>query len=504
MELVWPLRRAFWDGLALVKYRSSKPAPIPIPQEGQPPVNPVSLSQRVPAIPISNILVGDHIPEDETVARTLRFFQLQVALYRRFPPMQDQVPPVDDDPHKALAAAYTAVHRRQFPPPALPPELDPPDLGALAVASPYACYLQRAPDGSFEWDLRMLDAYETHDGLLGLGVHVRFEVDAAARTLRAVEIDCELGRCRPGDAAWARAQRLALCAATTYVSLVRHYNWTHLAAGSALAIATRNRLPVSHPVQRLLWPHMFRTQYSNHVTTLAQLSPGGDFESTFSFTRNGVWRLFGDTYDRFDVLTLDPPRDAERRGIVDAGFDTPALDNHAALFEVMHAHARRYLGTYYGSDAAIRDDADVQAWVAELDRLTPNGVRPAFGGVTTVDDTARLIGVFIYMATVVHDVLGSGLWDYQLWTHVNPVRMYKSDERVPADVYKRLVNANFILNIHRSPLMQDFSPLAVDPAGADAFRRFLTDLEALQARLDQEPPASWRVTPRLLEANING
>ena len=249
---------------------------------------------------------------------------------------------------------------------------------------------------------------------------------------------------------------------------------------------------------------MYRTQLSNHITTLAQLVPGGDFESTFSFTHDGVCRLFSDSYDRFDVVSLDPARDAEQRGIAAAGFDTPVHDNYVALFDVMHAHARRYLDAYYDSDAALTADEHVQAWLDELDRLVPNGVRRAYGGAATVADTARLIGAFIYMATVTHDVLGTGLWDYQLWNHVQPVRMYKSDERVPVDVYQRLVNANLILNIHRTPLMQDFSYLAVDAKGADLFRAFLGDLRDLQARMEEEPAASWRVPPSILEANING
>ena len=211
MELVWPVRRSFWDGLAMIKYRSSKPLQIPVPQPGEPALRPVPLADRVPSVPISNILVADRIPPDENTAKTLRFFGLQVALYRRFGPMQPGLPPVDADPEKALAHAYAGRRRRLFPPPRLPAEYERPDLGQIAVRSPYACYVQKAEDGSFEWDLRHLGAYETHDGLVGLGVHVRFELDPSTRTLRPIEIDSDLGRCRPGDTAWERAQRLALC-----------------------------------------------------------------------------------------------------------------------------------------------------------------------------------------------------------------------------------------------------------------------------------------------------
>jgi hypothetical protein len=116
---------------------------------------------------------------------------------------------------------------------------------------------------------------------------------------------------------------------------------------------------------------------------------------------------------------------------------------------------------------------------------------------------ARLVAAFIYMASVEHEIVGTGLWNYQLWTDVQPVRVRKDGSREPLDVYQRLVNANFNLNVHRAPLLQDFSYLALDPHGAEAQRTFLGELRELQAKLESEPRALWKIYPRMLEANIN-
>ena len=104
-------------------------------------------------------------------------------------------------------------------------------------------------------------------------------------------------------------------------------------------------------------------------------------------------------------------------------------------------------------------------WIESLDRLVPNGIRGVLGPEVTCESLARLIAAFIYMATVEHEILGTGLWNYQMWTHVQPVRMYENGQREPLDVYQRLVNANFNLNVHRAQLMQDWSYLALDAAG---------------------------------------
>lgn len=501
---MWEIRRAFWRRLALFKFSNNEPAIIPVPRDDGEKINAVSMASQFRGIPIPNIRVADRVPADEAQRSKFYFYEFQVAMYRLLSPMQHGMPPIDADPHVALNQAYDDEFRKLFPEPQLPAEYQPQiDLGRIAVASPYACYVERTPEGAYQWDLRILDRYEHHKGLRSIGAHVLFRLNEAARRLEPTQIDCELGVCKPGDANWEQAQRIALCAATTHVSLVRHFNGVHLAAGGPFAIATRNSLPAAHPLRRLLWPHMYGTQYSNQVVTKGQMVKGGDFETTFSFTHAGMCKLFGDTYEQYDVTVLDPMRDAERRGIANGSFDTPALANRLDLFNVMFAHAERYLRAYYDSDDALRADESFQNWLAELDRLVPNGVRRLYGDAVSIESAARLIAAFIYLATVEHEILGTGLWNYQLWTNVQPVRIYRNGQRETVDVYQRLVNANFNLNVRRARLMQDFGYLALSRKGADAFRTFRYELQLLQSRMEQEPFAHWKIYPNILEANIN-
>lgn len=501
---MWTARKLFWNQLAILKYRANKPATIPVPQDDGRKLQAVGLASQFPSIPVPNIRVADHVPADEASTLKHTFYNAQVALYGGFSPMESGLPPINADPIKALDEAYTSGHRGCFPAPVLPAEYQGEvDLGYVAVAGPYACYLERAPEGGYQWDLRGLARHEHHAGLHSLGVRVLFRVNTAARRLEAAQIDSELGAVTPGQPRWALAKKLALCAATTHVSLVRHFNWVHLAAGGPFAIATRNCLPAAHPLRRLLWPHMFGTQYSNELVTKGQMAPGGDFDSIFSLTHRGVCALFQESYEQYDLRALDPQRDAERRGIASAGFDTPALANRQAHFDVMYAHALRYLKIYYPAATALAGDVAVRSWTESLERLVPNGIRSVLGPEITLESVARLAAAFLYMATVEHEILGTGLWNYQMWTHVQPVRVYTNGQREPVDVYQRLVNANFNLNVHRAQLVQDWSYLALDAAGAQAFRDFKQALEGLQARVAAEPAAAWKISPGILEANIN-
>ena len=503
--LRWFLRRTFWNGIALFKAALNKPLVIPVPQDGNPKIEPVPMDQVVPGLKMPRVLAAlqPDIPADERQPAKTLVYRVQTALYRLYPPTVAGLPPVNPDPQLNLRRAYGWLHRKLLPPPVMPAEyLGSADLGSLAVRGPYASYTQRRDDGLFEWDLQRLSHYEHHSGLRRIGCRVVFEIDPLRRGLRATRIVSELGDLTPADTRWEAAKQLALCAATTHLSLVRHFNWVHLAGGAMLAIATRNQLPGSHKLMRLLFPYIYGTQQSNDMVTRGQMLPGGDFESVFSFSFEGQCRLFDDTWGDFDIVHNDPPADAARRGVLGQGFDTPTEDNLAALFELMHDHARRYIALCWADDAALAADEHVGGWIDELNQRVPNGV--GVDRTTLTRETlARLVARCLYLVSAQHEIQGSFLWNYQLWTHRQPVRVYANGQREPLDVYQRLVNANFNLCVHRRLLGDDFSHLAMDTEGAAEMRRFAWALALEQRRLQKQPWVAWRLYPAVLKVNIN-
>src|SRR3954451_10895988 len=140
---MWALRKKFWNRLATLKFAGNRPALIPVPTDGEPKINVRSLATQFPGIPIPNIRVADHVPHDEAQPLKFYFYDFQVAMYTAFSPMQPGLSSIDADPQKALNAAYTGAMRKLFPPPVLPEEYQAGiELGRLAVASPYACYVE--------------------------------------------------------------------------------------------------------------------------------------------------------------------------------------------------------------------------------------------------------------------------------------------------------------------------------------------------------------------------
>ena len=498
----WRLRRGVWNLLVRFKFHEAKALFVPKPSD-QPPLTAVPFSQGFPDVPIAGLFVADQVPDDEYEARVMLFVRFQSWLNRVFPPRVAGLPAIDADPRKALDAAYPA-RRRAYRSPLRPPEYDDLDLGGVAVASPVRVLWQRH---------RGRDLRVGPDRSQPLRVPRRAPRTGRPRGVRARRARPSAprrdhrqrsGRRPPGR------PRLARGAAAGHV---RARNPRH--ARTALQLdpprlrraagardpqpsATNPPDPTAAPTSR------HATQFSNQIVTLPQMEPGGDFESVFSYTHRGMCELFEATIGRFRPSGTWSPTS------MPPGEGSPGSRSTSRARQPARAHARRYahhteryLALYFHDDAALAADEAYAAWLHDLRGFVPQGVDDLAGCPVTVGGAAALLSTLIYMGSVDHEIVDSGVWDYQLWSDVQPVRVYRNGQRMPLDVYQRLVNSNFILNVDRTRLMSDFSYLANDQRGADAFLRFRRDLVELQETMDRAPAACWRVEPRQLKANIN-
>lgn len=536
----WAIRKGWWNFLAKRKYKRNRPMVIDRLSRTPVRLQLVPLAQVYPSIPISDIRIVDHPLPAEGRGKLGVLQRLMGKLYPKFffeelvmrvlawlcttrcGPMQAGRPQIPVDPYAALDQAYTKGHRqaamkasatwnldpkRTLRSPILPDELAHlPDLGMLALRGPYAGYLEKVQGSraQYEWDLRELASYESHSELYEPWAHVLFEFSEQDAVLKPRRIECQLGTIGPGDTQWPLASRIAVCAATTHTALVRHWTWAHLIGGELVSFATRNQLTESHPLYRLLWPHIVGTHASNRLATLGQLMPAGDFEAIYSLTYTGLCQLISKSAAAFRLDVFDPTEDGHRRGI-EEGVPAPTRDNCQRLFAIMQGHAYDYLSLYY-TDETIRHDESIQNWLEELDRLLPNGVGLSPGKLGCAP-LANVIAKFMYMESVHHDQVGTHCWNYQLWAQTHPVRVYRDNRRVPEDVYQRLVNSNYILNIVRAPLLNDFTKLALEDERKEGakklFEAFTDRFQALNVEMARAPWAPWKIYPADLEASIN-
>lgn len=506
--LGWRIRHWIWSNWLCLRHRLNRPQHIGAPPKKRRNIEPTTFRAKHNDLIPLDIVVYDRLPREENkiTVRFVRYVTLNLNKVVRM--MQPGMPQIDADINVALDKTLTRNYRKQFRAPKLPEVFqgdDAPDLDKLTVQSPYAIILTRSQDGTLVWDLDFLGDFEHHPEMMNIGLRVIFAEDAENRSLSAVEIRSkEIGTVHPGDENWMVAKRLAVCAATTYTALTRHFNYVHLVCGSSWAIATRNELPIDHPIFRLLWPSNLNSLYTNHGVTEVQLYPDGDFVNMFSFTHKGLMDYYTTMHSCYRASLMDPRADWRFRRLEDTSFDCPTQKNMEEVFDIMHAHATRYVHAYYNSDEVLQADRDIERWLAAVEALIPNGLGDFLSVGLTRESLSRLIGAVIYEGNLTHDMVGTTLWDYQLWVDRNPVRMYRDGSRVPIDVLHRVIINNFALQLVRSPLLADYGEVALDDKGRRLFTQWYEECRQLQERYDREPADLWRIEPKNMEVSMNG
>jgi hypothetical protein len=509
----WRLRRRFWAHWQTFRYDLSKPKQMQRPEDNTRIIGLKPFCEIYPELPMKNILVFDELPGVERNLGMRVLVALGLFLNRFYPQMQRGLPEIDADIDKALADALLPIYRDTYRVPAKPEvytKEGAPELGDLAVEGPFSIFIERDTPDTLKWDFEFLERYEHYPELHSLAVKVIFsDPQGKGRPVPQRISSNAFGEVTRDHPQWDQSALLAICAASTHLALTRHFNYVHLISGNHWDVITRNYLPTDHPLYLLLWPHILDSCYTNYGVTRTQMLPDGDFVNMFSFTHKGLMDYFDDMHLKYDVRMMDPQSDWERRGLGDSLVDKPSHDNLLELFAVMHGHAGRYIYQYYASDAALRKDDEVIYWLRKLHETIPNGIPPELISHPSRAGLARFIGSYIYEGSTVHTLAGTNLWDYQLWMDKNPVRIYKNGQRVPLDVYQRVLNNNFALQLDRDPLFGDYRDIVSDQKGRRLFARFNMECRKLQVKYDlmrwkTADHSIWRMEPKNLDISMNG
>jgi hypothetical protein len=459
-----------------------------------------TFAEAHPAMPIHGLYEAVTFPEEDRAEPRLRSIRLgrrMLDLLTRVAPRH--TPPVPRDLSAFLSAVYPLGYRRAWPTaPAVPPELADPGadvLAELAVRAPFGSYLRRSADGTYEIDLRWMNAYPARAGLARPGGVARFAVHGDRLVTAEVEQEGV-----PADLA-----RAALLAGLNEdLTTFRHNLSTHLTTLTSFALATTNALDTRHPVRRLLH-HCFHTVLiGNREVAEFQVGRPRGFSSTiFSHDATTLLRMADDHVARYDLWDFEPDTQFARRGTTGTPFAYPYRDNVLRLWAATTTYVEDYLRLYYDDDAAVAADPQLAHWVAELDRLVPNGVtRP--DSAASLPWLVRLCATLIHLSTVEHDVLNNIVWNYSTlgWIvpTVAPLSGEGMDQRRAFDLIATIIGTwrpyNMLLTAH-------IPRLALDPAAAAVMQGWVDRLAEIQRDLPEAASDLSASRPRNLNVSIS-
>lgn len=187
----------------------------------------------------------------------------------------------------------------------------------------------------------------------------------------------------PNGLKWRVAKFIVCAVQAIQHESVAHLGETHLII-EPMAVAAHRQLGLNHPLMKLLIPHFRFTININDSALHSLIAPGGvvatnvgpAIESTLEMVRlaHEAWR-WDDNH---------PERVFKLRGL-DRLPDFAFRDDALLLWPAIHKFVAGYLRTYYRSEADLRDDSELQAWIHELTAPQFCGFK-GLGGLTATGD----------------------------------------------------------------------------------------------------------------------
>ncbi|KAL8617085.1 hypothetical protein ACOMHN_014256 [Nucella lapillus] len=218
---------------------------------------------------------------------------------------------------------------------------------------------------------------------------------------------------------WALVKMWYNNADAAYHQSLTHLGFTHLLMEGfthllmeGVVVSTHRQLSQSHPIFKLLAPHFLFLIAINSRGLELLVSENGWVDKTMNFGIKGMFELIqrGINSWRLDMHgTL--PNDLKKRKMDDPAVLPCYHFRHDALlhYEAINKYVKTYVDLYYDTLDKLTEDAEIQAWVAELVKprdMERGGVGllgvPGEGRLSSNDQLVSILTTIIYTCSVSH------------------------------------------------------------------------------------------------------
>jgi arachidonate 5-lipoxygenase len=291
----------------------------------------------------------------------------------------------------------------------------------------------------FMVDYEILDGIKRGDGYCVENSMALFFADDAT-SLRPICIqhfqsgDTPIWTPKDGEYEWLLAKAHLVCSDGNVHQMISHLLGTHLLMEPWSVCVERN-LPRSHPVYRVLRPHLIYVIAINTLGRSLLIAPGGVTDRVVAVGQGGHMDLMSKAYQRFKLDDLNVPKSFESRGVL----ETDALrgyhhrDDALQAWVCLRQFAASVFGANYSSNDEVRNDPYIQNMILEMRRHGYQGVDEEQHGVpSSIDSIEQLVDIctsIMYTCSFTHAGVNFSQWDYYSFVPNRPLIMRKPASR---------------------------------------------------------------------------